>query len=153
MLEERGTVVEVRDDALWVETQSRSSCSHCSSSACTTSVVSKLFGVKRNRLQLPNDPAARVGDRVVIGIPDDLLVGASLQAYLLPVVSMLSAAAAGGAIDWGEGPQILLAVCGLILGIAWVRRMTRGRAAQKRYQPRLLRLEKIERVRIELAGL
>jgi sigma-E factor negative regulatory protein RseC len=153
MLEEQGKVVEVRGDDLWVETQARSSCSHCSSSSCTTSVVSKLFGVKRNRLRIPNNLDARVGDRVVIGIPDQLVVRASVWAYLLPAVLMLHGAALGHALGSGEGLQSLLAMVGLAIGFALVRGMSRRAASERQFRPRLLRIVEPGHVQVEPSGL
>ena len=95
MLEETATVVEVIDGRLIAETESRSSCSHCSTDSCSTSVVAKLFGIRRNRLVMENTLQAKAGDRVVIGIPDNLLVQASVMAYLLPLVVMLGVTACG----------------------------------------------------------
>ena len=153
MLEERGTVVEVRGDTLWLETQARSSCSHCASGSCAPSVVSKLFGVKRNRLQLANELSAGVGDRVVIGIPDRLVVRASLRAYLLPVLVMLHAAALAHALGLGEGLQGLLAAGGLAIGFALVRAMSRSAASARQFRPRVLRIAEPGSVQVELSGL
>ena len=65
---------------------------------CTTSVVSKLFGIKRNRFKLENSLGAQPGEQVVIGIPDELLVQASVRAYLLPLLVMMLATAVGSAM-------------------------------------------------------
>jgi sigma-E factor negative regulatory protein RseC len=140
MLEESGTVVALGKGVLWVETQARSSCSQCSSSSCTTSVVSKLFGVKPNRLELENSLNAELGQQVVIGIPDDLLVRASVWAYLVPVLIMLLAAAMAGVAGLGEGAQSLLALLGLAAGFVLAAYTTRCVAMQARLKPKLLRM-------------
>lgn len=139
MLEETARVVEVRDGVLIAETQSRSGCSHCSTESCTTSVVAKLFGVRRNRLEMENHLGARPGDQVVIGIPDRLLVRASLMAYLLPLVAMLVVTAIGDLAGMNELHLSLLALAGLAMGFFTVHRLSRGGASQH-YEPRLLRI-------------
>ncbi len=139
MLEETARVIEVHDDLLIAETESRSGCSHCSTSSCTTSVVAKLFGVKRNRLVMENSLKAKAGDQVVIGIPDQLLVRASLTAYLLPLMVMLLVTAMGDLLGMNELLLSLLALVGLALGFFTVRWVTRRRTAQG-YEPRLLRI-------------
>ncbi len=139
MLEETARVVEVHDGVLVAETQSRSGCSHCSTSSCTTSVVAKLFGVRRNRLLLDNSLGARPGDQVVIGIPDRLLVRASLTAYLLPLVVMLVITALGDMVGLNELLLSLLALGGLVVGLFTVRRVSRAGTSQHD-QPRLLRI-------------
>lgn len=140
MLEETAKVVEVREDRVWVETQSRSACSHCSSSSCTTSVVSELFASKRNRLELPNRLGARAGEQVVIGIPDELLVQASLWAYLAPLVVMLTLTSVSDALGMSDGLQSLLALGGLALGFILVRWVTRRAPSRQRFKPRMLRI-------------
>ncbi len=139
MLEETATVVAVEDDYLWVEAESRSACSQCSSGHCSTSSISHLFGVRRNRLQLHNHLKAVMGDQVVIGIPDQLLVRASVWGYLVPLLAMLMLTLM--AHSWGvsEGWQILFAMTGLAGGFYSVRWSTRLNAQQ--FQPQLLRIE------------
>ncbi len=140
MLEETARVVEVLDGVLIAETQSRSGCSHCStSSRCSTSVVAKLFGVRRKRLVMANSLNARPGDQVVIGIPDQLLVRASLMAYLLPLVVMLVVTALGDLAGINELLLSLLALVGLAMGFFTVRWVSRSRTSQQ-YEPRLLRI-------------
>jgi sigma-E factor negative regulatory protein RseC len=150
MLEEIGKVVEAGPEFILVETESRSACSHCATDSCTTSVVSKLFGVKRNRFRLENSLGARIGDRVVIGIRDDLLVKASLWAYLLPLLVMLVVAALGDAYGAGDAWQSLGALCGLALGLYLVRGSSSGHLLQKRFRPQLLRMAGVERIQVEL---
>lgn len=139
MLEETATVVEVVDGRLIAETESRSSCSHCSADSCSTSVVAKLFGIRRNRLVMENSLHAKPGDRVVIGIPDSLLVRASVMAYLMPLVAMLGVTACGNALGVNEVGLSLLAMAGLAMGFFVVRWAIR-RGSSRRFQPRLLRI-------------
>ncbi|MBW9267878.1 MAG: SoxR reducing system RseC family protein [Candidatus Thiodiazotropha sp. (ex. Lucinisca nassula)] len=139
MLEETAMVVEANTDYLWVETRSRSGCSQCSSS-CTTSLVSKLFGMKRNRLKLENTLGVVAGDRVIVGIPDELLVKASVWAYLFPLLAMFAVSATGGVMGVGEGTQALLAMVGLAAGFALVRWGTSRQGARVRFRPSLLRI-------------
>jgi len=139
MLEASGTVIEVSDGNLRVETQPRSSCSHCSIDSCTTSVVSQLVGAKRNRVWLENTLGAKVGEQVIIGIQDELLIRASVLSYLLPLMSMLAVAALGGAMGASEGLQGLLAVAGLAAGFVPAGRIARSAPSRQRFRPQLLR--------------
>ncbi len=151
MLEETVTVVAVQGDYLLAESQTRSSCSHCgSASSCSTSVIAKLFGEKKNLLRLPNSLEARQGDRVVIGIPDDLLVRASLWAYLLPLLSMIIATLVGNQIGAGDGAQVLFALAGLAGGFILQRRYTQGEKSRQQFEPKLLRIAGIEPVKLEM---
>ncbi|MCG8023553.1 MAG: SoxR reducing system RseC family protein [Candidatus Thiodiazotropha endolucinida] len=153
MLEEFGTVVEVWDEGLLVETQSRSACSHCSSGNCTTAVVSKLFGIKHNRFELDNNLGVQPGEKVVIGIPDELLVRASVRAYLLPLLVTVLATAIGSVVGLSEGLQSLLALGGLAMGLIWVRWLTQGVTSRQQFKPQLLRIVERDHVRVEMPNL
>jgi sigma-E factor negative regulatory protein RseC len=134
MLEEQGRVVEVDGEHVWVETEPRSGCSHCSSQNCTTSVVAKLFGVQRNRLLLNNTIAAKTGDQVVIGVPGSLIARTSVLAYLVPLLFMLCTTFLANLIGFNDGLQSLFALAGLSIGVMVIRwysnndflRQTRG---------------------------
>jgi len=150
MFEESATVVESSGDTLWVETRPRSACSQCAGGGCTTAVVAKLFRIKRNRLELENHLGAVPGERVVIGIPDDLLIRAALSAYLLPLLVLVAGAALGAALGLGEGYQSLLALAGLAIGFVLMRRITRDAPGQRRLRPQLLRRAEAGPIRVEI---
>lgn len=137
MIEQTGIVTKSNGATLWVETRTVSGCSSCASGSCSSAVVSKLFGERRQWLQLPNSLAARPGDAVVIGIPEAVLVRASLSAYLLPLLALVGAALMGRLLGAGEGLQGLLGLAGLVAGFLLVRRLS---GSGPHLQPRLLRL-------------
>ncbi len=149
MLEEIGTVIKAEKGELWIETQPRSACSHCGADSCTTSVVAKLFNAKRNALRLPDTLGAKAGQQVLIGIPDRVLAAASLRAYLVPLGLMILAAALGAALQLGEVLQSLLAIAGLIGGLAWVERTIARGDKRLNYAPRLLGFANEPRIRID----
>jgi sigma-E factor negative regulatory protein RseC len=142
MIEQTGIVTKSDAMHLWVETHRVSGCSTCASGSCSSAVVSKLFGERRQRIQLPNTLAASTGDTVVIGIPEAVLVSASLWAYLQPLLFMIGGALAGRLLDAGEGMQGLMGLGGLVAGLMLVRRLTGGGSGvgDSRLNPRLLRL-------------
>ena len=89
MIEETATVVAATPAHIWVEARARSACSSCGTQdSCATSSVSQLFGMRRQQLRLPNQFASSVGEQVIIGVEDQVMVTASLAAYILPVVLM-----------------------------------------------------------------
>lgn len=141
MLEETATVLEVEDGLLTVQTISRSSCSRCSSSGCSTSVISRLFGLKRNRLVMENRLGARPGDRVVIGITDATLVRASIWAYLFPLAGMLSMTGISVFAGAGDLLQVLCALFGLTTGFYLVNGLTSSQRQRRQFTPVLLRIE------------
>ncbi len=151
MLEEIALVIKSSPEKLWVETETRSSCSHCSSSSgCGTSVLAKLFSVKRNQLQLDNSLGAKTGEQVIIGMPDDLLVRAAIWAYLLPLLAMIFVTIIASVAGAGDGLQSLIGLCGLVIGFIFVRRETNGATSQQNFKPRLLRLADQAEVFVDL---
>jgi sigma-E factor negative regulatory protein RseC len=143
MIEETATVV-ARDGGLaWVQTNRRSACSACGQGAgCATSVLGRLLTPgARNQLAVEDGVGVRVGDRVVIGIPDRLLVRASVAAYLLPLAALVAAAAIA---EWLRAPELTVAaagIAGLGAGLWLTGRLTGGAEAHRRYRPVLLRRE------------
>lgn len=144
MIEERGRVVAIERDAIWVETVANSGCGGCSAkSACGTGLLGDYFAKhSRIRVSLEDCDAKTLSlhDTVVIGIPENALARGALLVYLLPLVAMLLAALAGERLS-GEAGAILGAVGGLLAGLVLVRWHSRRNASNKAYTPRLIRIE------------
>lgn len=140
MLEQSGRVISVEGHQALIETESRSSCSHCGADSCSTSVIAKLFGVKRNRLIIPNTLNAQAGQQVVLGIEDDVVVKASVMAYLLPLISMIFALAFISAITDNAFYQALASLSGLFLGMSLVGQLSSSPSSVSQHQPKMLRL-------------
>lgn len=146
MLEETATVVRVEGASAWIATRPRSACSHCASAAgCETGMLSKVFGQRTTLLQLDNALDVHVGDQVVVGIPDALLVRASGLAYLMPLFALIAvvvlAEFMGLGPVLGEGGKALLGLGGLAGGLLLTRRIA-GNGCHRRYQPTMLRLDR-----------
>jgi sigma-E factor negative regulatory protein RseC len=139
VIEEDARVLSIETGFAWVETTRRSSCSSCSaSSGCGTSVVSKLFGERTNRLRVVDDIGVRAGDRVVIGISSSAVTRASLLAYLLPLAALMLGAYAAQVAGAGDEIVALIGIVGLSLGLLVTGRLTGGAASKARYRPVLL---------------
>lgn len=149
MLEETARVIEVKQNVLIAEMQSRSGCSHCAGDSCATSVVAKLFGVRRNRLTIANSIDAKPGDQVMIGIPHKLLVRVSLMLYLLPLLSMLGITAIGDLLGLAPYFLCLLTLSGLAMGFYLVHWLSPC-GPSHRYKPRLLRIVAADCQRVEM---
>ncbi|MET0052053.1 MAG: SoxR reducing system RseC family protein [Candidatus Thiodiazotropha sp.] len=140
MLEHPARVVALQEPYAWIEAEVQSGCSSCSSNSCSTSVIANLFGLKRNRFRVENPIHAQVGDQVMIGIPSRAIAQASVLAYLLPLVAMLTLTFIGQAMNMNNGVQGMFALAGLLLGLGMVRWLTvPGRVGSKQI-PQLLRV-------------
>lgn len=137
MVTEAARVAAVDEDGFaWVETRRKAVCDSCSvQKGCGTSVLARLFGRRMARVRVRNTLDARVGDEVIVGIEDGLLVRSSVAAYLMPLIWMLLGAIGGGmiaeALQWPavEGVSAVGGLLGLAAGFASLRRYARISAA------------------------
>jgi sigma-E factor negative regulatory protein RseC len=140
MIETPATVIDVKPGVAWVETVRQSACGHCESAgSCGTSVLAKLFGAPRSRLRIDDAQGLRLGEQVVIGIPDGTLVRASFVAYLIPLLVLIAAAGLATRLGAGEGAVALTGLAGLGIGLWLSGRLTGGPSARARYRPVLVR--------------
>jgi sigma-E factor negative regulatory protein RseC len=150
VIEENARVLFVESGFAWVETARRSSCSSCSvSSGCGTSVVAKLFGERTNRLRVSDGIGVAVGDRVVIGIADAALIRASVLAYLLPLVALMSTAFAAQAAWAEDGVVAMFGILGLLAGLWLTGLLTGTKSARERFGPVLLHRLDPQGIRVE----
>lgn len=141
LVEERAQVVAVGPGLAWVATQRRSACGSCpSSGACATPILGSLAGGAVGVcLQVEDHLGLKVGDGVVVGIPDGALVRASALAYLLPPALLVLAAAGAGAFGFGDLGSALVGLLGLALGLGLTRLLTSGATVGGVYRPVLVR--------------
>jgi sigma-E factor negative regulatory protein RseC len=120
MSENEAVVTRVDGDHIWVDVNSRSSCSSCEQAAGCGLGDGKGKPPQRMR----NLVGARVGDIVSIDVPDGAVIKAAVLSYLLPLAIALSGAAAGMAIG-GDGTAVLGAIVGLLIGWIGLRQAAR----------------------------
>lgn len=143
MILETGTVVAVESDGLWVETIQKSACEVCvAEKGCGQKFLSKLAGKTTSIRVLLNKQSQQkisVGQSVTIGIPEDVIVLASLLVYLLPIFGAVAGATAVGLNGGGGDLQSIGgALAGLLLG-GWLVRIHSKRSRNDlRYNPVLV---------------
>lgn len=146
MLEARGRVIAIEQGLALVESVRQSACGSCSSKGhCGTGLMGDALAgsghVSRIHVQIDMD--VQTGDEVIIGLPEEGMLQASLLLYGLPLLGLI-----GGMIatqPWGEGVAITAGVIGLLAGMALVRPLSR-RLLRQHTQPRIL--SRIERNRV-----
>lgn len=147
MIEEPGTVVAIDGVHAEVRTERRSVCGGCAArDGCGTSLIERLLGTRPNRVRALNQAQARVGERVMLGIPEQGLLGASLAVYLVPVSGLVIGALLGerllgqavgvGPADWAA---LLGTVAGFALSLLWLRRYSVGSRNRPDYQAVVVR--------------
>lgn len=134
LIEETGEVVELQGGWAVIETRSRSACDHCATgNACGTSVLASVFGQRRNRVRLNNHLGVSVGDNVVIGIHESVLLSTAILAYMLPLLLMIGCALlAANLLESSDDMTFIASMLGLFAGMAMSNRIM----GDKDYQAR-----------------
>ncbi|MDO8860764.1 SoxR reducing system RseC family protein [Haliea sp. E1-2-M8] len=137
---ETGRIVAIDADSLWVETIRKSTCGTCSAQkGCGHGLLNRIRDGQRGLVRvLPGTfPLAdcRVNDEVSISLPDEVILRGSLIVYMLPLVTMLAGASAGG--HWLPWSADLAAVAGAVAGFAGGVALVRWHAWHHRDDARL----------------
>lgn len=142
MITETGKVVAVCDDKVWVQTIRTSACQQCAARhGCGQKALASVTGGRANQVLVTNSVGARVGDEVMIGIPEQALLGASFLAYALPLLGLVVGSLAGHAMGGsGDLPALAGGGTGLFAGLVATRLWQRRKEAG--YEPRLLRVQR-----------
>lgn len=142
MIEESGRVVAVDGDEVWVETRQQSGCGSCAAkSTCGNGMIAKFAAGKPNHIRLVTEREVKVGDQVVLGIPENTLVKSAMLAYGLPLLLFIFVA--GLADGWGnlsEPAVIAFGLAGLLAGFMLVRIISSGRRGNNAFQPVILEI-------------
>ncbi|MFO7706520.1 MAG: SoxR reducing system RseC family protein [Halopseudomonas sp.] len=142
MIEEQGRVVSCEPGAAWVETVRRSTCGSCQARAgCGQALLQRLgAGARQGYIRVLSDQPLQVGDQVLIGLPENAVVNASLCMYMLPLVGLFSAAVVADNAGLTEPWIILFAFVGLASGFAGVRWYAWRQRSNPDLQARILRV-------------
>ncbi|MBK5970564.1 MULTISPECIES: SoxR reducing system RseC family protein [Thiorhodovibrio] len=145
MIEEAAIVVAVHGSDAEVEPQRRATCDHCGvKGTCGTSLIDRFLGRRPLRLHVENAIGARVGERVMIGMADAVLLRAAVAAYLVPLLGLIFGAAVTLelATRWQWPGADLWSLAGGLLGFAlalrWTGSYSRRLRANPHYRPTLI---------------
>lgn len=136
MTEGDAIVTQMDDDHVWVEITS--DCSGCAGSGgCGLS-----DGKGRRPQRVRNTVGAKIGDKVVLVVPDGAVFRAVFFCYLLPLTLALIATVAGMALAEEPG-AIMGAIVGLIAGWLGLRRFgQREPAPEIRLKPSVVNFQR-----------
>ncbi len=142
MILESGKIVSIEAEGVWVETIQRSVCGSCKAEkGCGQSLMSKWGGQTSYLWVLLDgrDPADyHLGDEIQLGIPEDVIVKASMLAYVMPLITLMLGTLIAHNIWATDGYTALGALLGLVLGGAILRLHAFLRRHDKRLQPVLV---------------
>ena len=126
MLSESATVMAVGPDGVWVAARSKRQCGSCQArKVCGHSLVDALYA-RSNQLRAYSEDegllrSLKVGDQVIIGVPEQLVLTGSLLLYLFPLLTMLIPAVLFSFAGAVEGVIIVAAASGFTLGLLLLR--------------------------------
>jgi sigma-E factor negative regulatory protein RseC len=147
IIEETARVVALDGDQAWVTTRRRSACESCSANkGCGAGIMARSFSAGRTlQIKALNQVEAVVGEDVVLGIDDRVLVRSAVLMYLLPLLALMAGALLG---EWlsemlihsgSEYLSVLMGLSAMIAVLWWLRGYARLLAATGDYQPRIMR--------------
>jgi sigma-E factor negative regulatory protein RseC len=135
--------------ALWVETFQQSTCGSCEAKgACGQGVLGRWLSRGTHCIRVLCDKGQAdfftAGQWVEIAVPDGVVLKASLMAYLLPLLSMMTVAIMFDSMfqdgSGGDFYSLIGGIVGFIVGLVLVRLYERNHLNSRQNQPQLLGL-------------
>lgn len=146
MIQEYGYVVKTDEQFAWVHTERKSTCGQCAAQkGCGTNVFSKVLGNKHTELKAINTANAEIGDTVVLGLRESVLLKSAFIMYMLPLMLMFIFAFLTQVFFNAFGREVsqlwigMFAVAGLSLGFAYARHFAKIHQTDANYHPVVLR--------------
>lgn len=141
-MQARARVLRVENDLVWLElSDAAGGCGRCDDpGGCRSVQVAQLFGGPEKVFALPMSFPTKVGDKVVISIPDGAPLSAALVAYGLATLLLLVGAAIGslaGGEQWADLFGLVGGVVGLALAWSISKSLPRSRTWRHRLQMEL----------------
>ena len=89
MIEEQAQVIAIESDFITVEGIVKSTCSGCQQlDSCGSGQIAKAFPHKKTTYLISSDKPVKIGDRVLIGLSEKVLLSAAWQVYMWPLIGL-----------------------------------------------------------------
>lgn len=142
MVEESGIILSVSQGLAEVETVRTSSCTACQAkSACGHHAIAKVSSSNRMRMMVTDTFDSQVGQEVVVGIPEDTLLKASVLMYLVPLLGLVLGATLPGTVNENPIFAALGSVMGLGAGLYFARKASLKHVNDPDFQPKILSIK------------
>lgn len=128
MIEQQGLIVAVSGEIASVRLGGKSACAACNAGkGCGAGIFGRLLKRKPVVLELQNGPGARVGQSVMVGLPETLFLRLVFNFYLFPLLAGLAGAAIGHYVSVklqvdsaaSDGLALLGAVLAGVFALMW----------------------------------
>jgi sigma-E factor negative regulatory protein RseC len=122
MIEEFAVVTKRFDDHVMLEIERRTACGLCGQKrGCGNATWGRLLGHDSHEFAAENAIDANVGDSVVVGIDERVVLSSAFYLYVVPLLSMLVGAVLADVLADNQFYVILASAAGLLVGFAWVK--------------------------------
>ncbi len=96
MIEEQATVIAINGQVITVESQIKSTCSSCKQvNTCGNGQVAQAIPQRKLTLELYSNLSLKVGENLVLGIPERNLLSTAWQVYSWPLLGLILGAGLG----------------------------------------------------------
>jgi sigma-E factor negative regulatory protein RseC len=119
MIKQKATVIEVKDERVWLQAERQSTCGQCQvKKGCGTGMLAKHVGKRFSTIAVNKTTDISVGQYVTVAIPEQTLLQGAALMYLLPLAMMFLFSMSANALMLGEEIEIIMGLLGLCLGFA-----------------------------------
>lgn len=141
MIEEQAAVADIDGPHAWVACRAQRDCPRCAEGrGCGGGLLGRWLGDRLHRVRVVHDGGIEVGDCVVIGLEERMLVRATLLVYGIPLLSLFAGAILAAMLGGGsEAWTITGGLAGLAAGFSWLKWFSRKIRGDRRFQPVVLR--------------
>ncbi|TDP00493.1 SoxR reducing system RseC family protein [Marinomonas balearica] len=151
MIEESGTVLAVEDGFADVETIRTSSCESCRARhGCGHHTIAKVTNSNRMQMKAIAPIPVQVGQKVVVGIPEDTLLQASMWMYAIPLLGLMLGATIPSLFTDNTFFPIFLACIGFAGGLYLAKRKSQKETDNPNFYPKILRIDSTHKQTINI---
>lgn len=151
MIEEQAVITSQNGELVTLEVERPTACSLCGKKrGCGNATWGKALGHDQHRVEVKNTLGANVGDLVIVGLEEKVVLNAALFLYVVPLVFMLLVAWLVHTTVGDDLAVMVGSVAGLAIGFMLTKRFYRpqsgcpseqnSRAADNQPYARLLRI-------------
>jgi sigma-E factor negative regulatory protein RseC len=144
MIEEQAVVIKASKERVTLEVVRDKPCGLCGQvRGCGNSIWGKIFSHQSGHIETRNDLNAKLGDVVILGIDETLMLKSSLMLYGVPLLSMFlcMVIANSFAKEMVELYTLIGAVTGLFLGVVMIKRVINEKMQMFYNEPQLIRFK------------
>ena len=144
MIEEEAIVIKASKENVILEVVRSKPCGLCGHvRGCGNSIWGKIFSHQSGHIETRNDLNAKLGDIVILGIDESLMLKSSLMLYGVPLLSMFLGMVFANSFvkEMMELYTLIGAVTGLILGIVMIKRFINEKMQMFYNEARLIRFK------------